>query len=76
MQAHGLGDKGLSHAGLTDQQHRTTIIQPLQAVEFFDLRLADRAVGREVDVLERRSQGELGGLDPIGLDPLAYTPES
>ena len=47
-------------------------LQPLQAVEFLDLRLADRAAGGEVDVLERRAQGELGGFDAIaGLSLLA-----
>ncbi|MBK7252202.1 MAG: hypothetical protein IPI06_15420 [Gammaproteobacteria bacterium] len=40
-------------------------MQPLQAVEFLDLCFADGAAGGEVDVLERRAQGELRGLDAI-----------
>ena len=72
VQARGLGDEGLADAGLADQQHRAGIVQPLQAVEFLDLRLGDRATGGEVDVLERRAQGELGGFDAVaGLALLA-----
>jgi hypothetical protein len=36
-----------------------------RAVEFFDLRFANRATGGEVDIFERGSQGELGGFDAI-----------
>ena len=58
-----LREERLADAGLTDQQDRTPIRQPLHSVEFFDLRLADRSAGGEVDVLERRAQRELGGFD-------------
>ena len=65
MQSCGLSEVGLADAGLADQEHRTRIVQPLQTVELFDLRLGDRATGGEVDVLERRPQGELGSFDAI-----------
>jgi len=39
--------------------------QPLQAVELLDLRLVDRAAGREVDILERGAERELRGLDAV-----------
>ena len=54
VQPCGLRDEGLAHAGLADQQHRSSFAQPLQAVELFDLCLADRAAGSEVDIFERR----------------------
>jgi len=63
MEAGGLCDERLAHARLADQEHRTCVVQPLQAVELFDLRLADRAAGSKVDVFERWAESELGGFD-------------
>lgn len=72
MQSSGLGDERLADAGLPDEQHRSTLIQPLPTVEFLDLRFADRAAGGEVDIFERGSQSALGGFDAIaGLALLA-----
>ena len=65
MQAGGLRDEGLADPGLADQEDGSGIVQPLQAVEFLDLRFTDRATGGEVDVLECRAQRELGGFDAI-----------
>jgi hypothetical protein len=65
VEACRLSYKGFADAGLSDQEHRARIVEPLQTVEFFDLRFGDRATGREVDVLERRPQSELGRFDAI-----------
>src|ERR1700761_6298351 len=65
MQADCLGQEGLADTGLPDQQYWPSFVQPLQAIELFDLRFADRAAGGEVDVFKRGSQRKSGGLDPV-----------
>jgi hypothetical protein len=70
VQADRLGDEGFADAGLTDEQRRTGIVEPSEGVDFLDLCLRDRAIRRKVEVLERRTHGELGGFDAV--DRLAF----
>ena len=60
-----LREEGLADAGLPDEENRPRIGEPLQAVEFFDLRLADRAARGEVDILERGAQRKARRLNAI-----------
>ena len=66
MQACGLSDEGFAHTGLPDEQYGSAFAQPVQAIELFDLRFTDRAIGREVKILERWTDGELRGFNASG----------
>lgn len=62
-QACGLGEESLADAGLTDQQQGASLAQPVQAVQFLDLGLGDRALGGVVEVLEAGLAAQARGVD-------------
>ena len=47
MQSRRLGDEGLADNGLPDQQYRSGIMQPVQAVEFQRRLWPDSILGTE-----------------------------
>src|SRR5260370_23032597 len=61
----GLRNEGFAYARRPDQYQWPRVLEPSEALDFFDLWSADRTLRGEVEVLEGRAVAELGGFYSI-----------